>query len=285
MATRRAQSADRVGPQGEVYTELVHVLRELRMDQRAVRQEHFKPPNFTGEGDVELFITQFTEVATANQWNNMAALLHLREALQEGAKEYGRPGTVEAVFTALRSRYGLTAREARSRLSNIKKDARRSLHDHANDVEKLVRKAFEDLPEEIQTGMALDTFCSSLGNAALQRHLLAIQPATLMAAVQHGNEYLQVKVDRAPADSAKVRAMEGSEATEEDEESVLTKLAKSIQLLTGKIEQLELKQKATTAPQPKEKKCWGCQKSGHTRRECKTHPWPTTQSGNGDSPQ
>ena len=255
------------------------------MDQRAVRQEHFKPPNFTGEGDVELFITQFTEVATANQWNPMATLLHLREALQEGAKEYGRPGTVEGVFTALRSRYGLTVKEARSRLSNIKKDSRRSLHDHANDVEKLVRKAFENLPEEMQAGMTLDTFCSSLGNAALQRHLLAIQPATLMAAVQHGNEYLQVKADRAPTDSTKVRAMESSEAIEEEEDDVLTKLAKSIQLLTGKIEQLELKQRAASPAKPKEKKCWGCQKTGHTRRECKTHPWPATQSGNGDSPQ
>ena len=77
--------------------ELVHVLRELRMgqQQQVVRHEHFKPPSFTGEGDVELFITQFSEVATANQWNPMATLLHLREALQEGAKEYGRPGTVE----------------------------------------------------------------------------------------------------------------------------------------------------------------------------------------------
>ena len=128
----------------------------------------------------------------------MATLLHLREFLQGDVKEYGRHGTTEAIFTALRSRYGLTAKEARSRLSTLKKDSRRFLHDHANDVEKLVGIAFEGLPEDMQNGMMLDTFCSTLGNAALQRHLMAIQPDTLPAAVQHGSEYLQVKLDRPP---------------------------------------------------------------------------------------
>ena len=280
---RRALSADRVEPQGEVLAQLVHALRDLRVDRPVVNYEQFKAPKFNGEGDIELFITQFMEVAAANQWNDMATLLHLRESLQESAKEYGRPGTTEAIFTALRSRYGLTAKEARSRLSNLKRDSRRSLHDHANDVEKLVMKAFEGLPEEVQNGMMLDTFCSSLGNAALQRHLLAIQPETMTAAVMHGNEYLQVKSDRVPTSSANVRALGDPDDTETVEEDPLAMLAKSIQLLTKKVEQME--QRASQPTKSKEKKCWGCQQLGHTRSECKTHPWTNNKSGNGDGPQ
>ena len=190
--TRQAASADRADPQEMMFGQLINELRGLRVG----RQEHFKPPSFDGEGDVDLFIQHFQEVAEANRWNGMATLLHLREALQGGAREYGRPATTEEVFTALRSRYGLTPKEARSRLNGLKKEPRQSLHDHAIEIEKLVRKAFGELPEEVQTNMMLDAFCGSLGNATLQRHLLAIRPETLNEAVQHGQEYLQVKSDR-----------------------------------------------------------------------------------------
>ena len=107
----------------------------------------------------------------------------------------------DEVFTALRSRYGLTPKEARTRLNGLKKEPRQSLHDHAIEIEKLVRKAFGDLPAEVQTNMMLDAFCSSLGKATLQRHLLAIRPETLTEAVQRGQEYLQIKTDRSAAPS------------------------------------------------------------------------------------
>ena len=233
---RRAPLEGIVGRQGEAYNELIHVLRDLR---RVVWQEPFKPPRFTGNGDVELFISQFTEVATANQWNNMAALLHLREALQGDAKEYGRPCSTEEIFAALRSRYGLTTREARSRLNNLKRDSRKSLHDHANQVEGLSQIAFRELPEEVRTNMKLDAFCSSLGNSALQRHLLATQPETMAEAVQRGNEYLQVSAERPAAGSAKIRTMEGAKATTAPEQDPMEKLIRDVQTLALKLEQLE----------------------------------------------
>ena len=265
-----------------MFGELAEVLRELRNDRPAPRHEQFKPPHYNGEGDVELFIQQFSEVAAANQWNPVATLLHLREALEDGAKECGRPATVEAAFAALRSRYGLTTREARSKLSHLKKDVHCSLHEHASQVEKLVRGAFGNLPEETQADMMLDTFCSSLGNAALQRHLLAVRPETLTEAIQHGNEFIQVKAERPQADQNKVRALGEPDDEEPAKEDPLAMIMKTVQSLAETVEAL---QKKVTNPKPvKEQKCWGCQKSGHTRKDCTTHPWPKAQ-GNGDSPQ
>ena len=78
---RRAVSAYRADPQELLFGRLVDELRELRVDRR----ERFKPPQFDGEGDIDLFIQHFQEVAEANGWNGMATLLHLREALQGGA--------------------------------------------------------------------------------------------------------------------------------------------------------------------------------------------------------
>ena len=42
--------------------------------------------------------------------------------------------------------------------------------------------------------MHLESFQSSLGSAALQRHLLSVKPNTLAEAALAGNEYLQVQV-------------------------------------------------------------------------------------------
>ena len=280
MAQRanRARSADRAEPQEMMFGQLLDVLRDMRLNQREVRREQFKPPQYNGEGDVELFIQQFNEVAAANEWNAVSTLLHLRESLQEGAREYGRAATVEAVLAALRSRYGLSQREARHRLNGLKKDAKHTLHDHAIAVEKLVRKAFEELPEATQTAMMLDSFCSTLGDAALQRHLLAVQPATITEAIQHGQEFLDVKPQRTSTDSNKVRVMEEGE---DEEEGALAKLMKAIQVLSAKVEGLQSKAPTTS----KSAKCWGCQKEGHVRSKCPTNPWTKKQAGNDDSPQ
>ena len=283
MANRtRARSADGMGQQEMLFGELIHALRDLRVDRPAPR-EQFRAPQYSGESDVELFITQFTEVATANQWNQMATLLHLRESLQENVKEYGRYATTEAIFAALRGQFELTTKEARSRLSSLKKDSRKTLYDHANDVENLVRNAFEGLPEHVQAGMMLDTFCSSIENAALQRHLLGLQSDTVKAAIQHRNEYLQVKPVRLPSSSTNVRALRDPDSTDEEDEDPLAKLTRSIQLLAKKVELMEKQAQQPTKPKPRQMKCWGCQQVGQTRKECKTHPWTSTKSANGDS--
>ena len=281
MANRRTQSVDRADPQQVLFGQLVNELRDLRMTQQLERPERFKPPQYSGEGDIELFIQHFTEVAAANGWNEMATLLHLREALQDGAREYSRAATVGAIFAALRSRYGVTQKEARAKLSGLRKDSKRSLHDHALDVEKLVRQAFGDLPHNVQTNMMLETFCGSLGHAALQRHLLAIRPETLTEAVQHGQEFLQIKTDRAPADANKVRVMEDTEE-EVLEASRLNILTQTVKQLADAV--LKLQQPKMAKPSG-EKNCWGCQKSGHVRRDCPTQPRPQPQQGNGTSPQ
>ena len=189
----------------------------------------------------------------------MATLLHLREALQGGAREYGRPATTEEVFTALRSRYGLTPKEARSRLNGLKKESRQSLHDHAIEIEKLVRKAFGELPEEVQTNMMLDAFCGSLGNATLQWHLLAIRPETLNEAVQHGQEYLQIKSDRGSGPS-QVRVMEGSD--EKSELDPLAVLMETVKQLADTVREL----KQATPPQPSLRAVGDARKKGMSAR-------------------
>ena len=84
-----------------------------------------------------------------------------------------------------------------------------------------------------------------------------------------------------------------------DRES-LDNLAKTVQELAKQVaglkrENLELRQGQQASKKATEKKsalaCWGCRKEGHQRKDCKTHPWPTTEqkksnvTGNVASPQ
>ena len=282
---RRARSLEREGPP-EVLDRLADILEGFQMEQRHQVRQHFKPPTYRGDGDVELFIRQFQEVAEANNWNQIATLLHLRESLEDKAQTCSRADTPQGVFAALRARFGLTPREARSRLAGLKKDSRCPIHDHAVEVERLVQIAYAELPEHLRAEMAREAFCGSLGSAPLQQHLLAARPLTMEEAVRYSNEFIQVRGDRAPA-SSKVNSVEGDE---DDQVAVstpdpVTMLMQAIEKLASKIDRME--GRATKKEQ--KGKCWGCGKEGHNRKACSTHPWPKqttpTQPGNGSSPQ
>ena len=304
MTTRRAQSADRGLPTDtDAFRQMSDVLGQIWETQQTQQQkilqpprprQYFKAPEYNGTGDVEFFVTQFGEVAEANEWTAIASLLHLREALKEGAKDCGRAGNLAGVFTALRARYGLTPREARARISTLRKDNRASLQEHATEVDRLCQIAYIELPDRYRASMSLETFCNTLGNTYLQRHLLAIQAVTLEQAVRAGNEFLQIRAPILPGSA--IRAVDEDEQVEDQvasiEQSVLSKLLKNMQILSDKVDRLQTTPKpAATKQIAKSTGCWGCGQEGHTRRACLTNPWPTkpttsTQSqGNGSSPQ
>ena len=97
----------------------------------------------------------------------------------------------------------MSPREARSRLSGLRKEYKVILQEHATEVDRLVTIAYEELPHHHQAGMALEIFCSTLGNAYLQRHLLAVDTPTLTDAIRAGNEYLQIPAHPRPGSSRK----------------------------------------------------------------------------------
>jgi hypothetical protein len=304
MDRRRAHSARRAGSadRDEGLLDRLTVAIEL-LSQRPTRTpENFKPPTFNGEGDVELFISQFGEVADANQWEPAATLLHLREALKEGARDCGRAQRLTGIFTALRARFGLSPREARSKLNSLRRETSTTLQEHASEVQRLVDVAYADLPQCHKADMIVDTFCSTVGNAYLQRHLLAVPTHTLEDAVRAGNEFLQVKV--LPARS-NVRVVEDEEpekpvhqvsaaSTVPAVEELLAPLTLLIQQLTDQIGNLRVPTTvpgSSGRPSRREVTCWRCGEPGHTQRVCSAkvtrqgHQQQLRRPGNGPGPQ
>lgn len=289
---RRARSLERAGPlEAEPLARLSDVLERLvvRQDDLArtvTGRATFKTPTFDGQADVELFIEHFLEVAEANGWHGQAVLLHLREALSGAARDYGRARTVDEVFEALRARYGLSPRQARSLLGSLRRESRTPLQAHATEVRRLVEVAYRDLPAQIREEMAVETFCGTVGNPYLQRHLLAVATPTVERAVQAGNEFLQVKthlVQRDAIHAVEEEPMDYVDAvrTGPPPTGPLEALTKLVQQLAEQVTQL---QKPTKVP-ARSRGCYGCGKEGHIRSQCPTNPWTTQrpsvpQSGN-----
>ena len=74
---------------------LADALEKLSSAQPAVtKRAGFKAPDFSGDGDVENFIQQYQEVATANDWSRTAALLHIRTHLRDDANKWGNYSTL-----------------------------------------------------------------------------------------------------------------------------------------------------------------------------------------------
>lgn len=195
MTTTRSQ-----GAAGDALSEGAHIEKLSAVMERILerlppqteRSERFKVPKFDGQTKVEHFIHQFTDVAHASNWNGQAGTIHLREALQGTALDCGKYDTTELIMGALRSKFGMTKREARAKLASLSKEYKTKLQDHASLVENLVDTAYPDMPWQFLSDMALDAFMSSLGNRELQRHLLAVPTPNLDAAVRAGNDYLQI---------------------------------------------------------------------------------------------
>ena len=285
----------------ETFRQMTDVLEKVWEGQQQSQQQlihprqPFKTPEFTGTSDVEYFITQFSEVADANDWSLAAGLLHLREALKEGSKDCGRASSINSVFSALRARYGLSPREARAKLSALYKDVRGTLQEHASEVERLSQIAYADLPLRQRDELVLEAFCSTLGNLPLQRHLLAVQAQTLEQAVRAGNEYLQIKAVGSNGTST-IRAVADADADDQVaavQPSIMGTLVTLMQRLTEKVDRMQVGTSGATKPKYTERGtgCWGCGQEGHTRRACKTNPWPTKPAttgqpqGNAYSPQ
>ena len=312
---RRTRSMERPGvPQKEGLEgleRLTNALERMLVNQEAQRnpeppvpRETFQAPEYDGNGDVEAFIRQFNDVAVANDWGARSALLHIRGRLKEQAKECGHGHTLQAVFNTLRARFGMTPKEARSELQGLRKETHTTLFEHAARIERLTSIAFEELSDRMKEEMAVDTFCGSLGNIYLQRHLLAVPTPTLEAAVRAGNEYLQIRPEMTirqnhPARYG-VRAVQPDEleqAMEEQaevEQAVVVRAAPdSLGLLLSTMEDLkkemaDLKRQVGHSQGPPQqvtrkkgvRRCWGCDQTGHWRRNCpKNQPSSRTTQG------
>ena len=89
-------------------------------------------PTLDGSGDVELFIRQFTDMATASKWQDDLAFLQLRNCLRDKAVDCSRAADFSLVLEALRMRFRTFPSEAQALLANVRRDSSTPLQEYAS---------------------------------------------------------------------------------------------------------------------------------------------------------
>jgi len=94
---------------------------------------------------------------------------------------------------ALRTRFGLTAKEASDHLQVMRRDRRTPLEDHANEVERLAQAAFGHATGNDQKRLIYNAFFRSVNHPDLQRYWLAAKVSSIEEVLEMGKAYFQVE--------------------------------------------------------------------------------------------
>ena len=196
--------------------------------QQSNSPKPFKAPQYSGSGDIDLFISHFQEVTQANRWSEAEAKLHLKLSLSGPAASCIDGTSTEEIFCNLQTRFGLSIRQAKDKLRSIRRTGNQELHELGTEISRLTKLAYPNLDNQDQTEMALDVFSRAIDNINLQRHFLATEPRTLRQAVQSAEEFFQLGRD--------TRSPRVNNITEEDpvtihETQVLATIQNSLQKL------------------------------------------------------
>jgi len=128
------------------------------------------------------------------------------------AKKYAFGEDVGQIYQTLWARFGLTTRDAWTKLQNMRRDKRTLLQDHANAIEILALIAYSRIALEL----VYEAFFSTVNDSGLQKYYLAAKISTIEEALEMGRSYHQVdNLYRADFTASRVE-----EATEEEAAAV-----------------------------------------------------------------
>lgn len=271
--------------------QLAQALANVNVNRRAT----FKLPKYNGSGDVELYLQQFTDISAANRWEDRDSLLHLKCALEGAAAACSRGETLEIIFQGMRARFGISPRQARDKLGQLRYESNSSLHVLGVEVERLVDIAYPAAGQEVRNTLAIDSFTRALNHNALQRHLLVLQIESVADAVTAAQEYFQVG-NNSGKPKHHVASVEVDHVSVEQKspmEQVMEKMLQQMEANTKVMQQL-LHQKPTNTGRssghtfnngPRTPlQCYECG-GPHLKRNCPTLKTQTSKAGNEQSPQ
>lgn len=174
-------------------TGMINQLVEALSLAQTQNRKQIKAPAFNGIGNVELFIQQFKDVAAANHWTPEDSLLHLRLNLTDKAQECGEFDNLEEVWEELRSRFGLTYKQARDRLSSLRKVSGVTMHELGMEISRLTKLGYPAMAAPDQEDLALDRFQTVMNNVELRRYLTPLRPQTMRECLRLSEEFFQAE--------------------------------------------------------------------------------------------
>ncbi|GFV05950.1 retrovirus-related Pol polyprotein from transposon 412 [Trichonephila clavipes] len=138
-----------------------------------------KPSTYDGKSSWQVYKTQFSIVADANQWDSQTKACQLAASLRADAADILQtlPETqrldFDALVNALELRFGEKCVKDYSRLQlkSRQQKVSETLQELATDVERLSHLAFSDCPTEVREVLALQHFIDGVRDPEIQKAL------------------------------------------------------------------------------------------------------------------
>ncbi|GFY19661.1 retrovirus-related Pol polyprotein from transposon 297 [Trichonephila clavipes] len=236
-----------------------------------------KLSTYDGKSSWQVYKTQFSIVADANQWDSQTKACQLAASLRADAADILQtlPETqrldFDALVNALELRFGEKCVKDYSRLQlkSRQQKVSETLQELATDVERLSHLAFSDCPTEVREVLALQHFIDGVRDPEIQKALrmadLKDLKGTLVFAMKFEAAQQATRKDRHP-----IRAVNESDTSN----SSVERLERQMRSFMNRVESL-MSQKADGK---KTLKCWTCGGEGHLQRSCRACQGAETNS-------
>ncbi|GFX64608.1 hypothetical protein TNCV_1671441 [Trichonephila clavipes] len=227
-----------------------------------------KLSTYDGKFSWQVYKTQFSIVADANQWDSQTKACQLAASLRADAADILQtlPETqrldFDALVNALELRFGEKCVKDYSRLQlkSRQQKVSETLQELATDVERLSHLAFSDCPTEVREVLALQHFIDGVRDPEIQKALrmadLKDLKGALVFAMKFEAAQQATRKDRHP-----IRAVNESDTSN----SSVERLERQMRSFMNRVESL-MSQKADGK---KTLKCWTCGREGHLQRSCR----------------
>ncbi|GFU51648.1 gag-Pol polyprotein [Trichonephila clavipes] len=236
-----------------------------------------KLSTYDGKSSWQVYKTQFSIVADANQWDSQTKACQLAASLRADAADILQtlPETqrldFDALVNALELRFGEKCVKDYSRLQlkSRQQKVSETLQELATDVERLSHLAFSDCPTEVREVLALQHFIDGVRDPEIQKALrmadLKDLKGALVFAMKFEAAQQATRKDRHP-----IRAVNESDTSN----SGVERLERQMRSFLNRVESL-MSQKADGK---KTLKCWTCGREGHLQRSCRARQGAETNS-------
>ncbi|GFX70407.1 retrovirus-related Pol polyprotein from transposon opus [Trichonephila clavipes] len=236
-----------------------------------------KLSTYDGKSSWQVYKTQFSIVADANQWDSQTKACQLAASLRADAADILQtlPETqrldFDALVNALELRFGEECVKDYSRLQlkSRQQKVSETLQELATDVERLSHLAFSDCPTEVREVPALQHFIDGVRDPEIQKALRMADLKDLKGALVFAMKF-EAAQQATRKDSHPIRAVNESDTSN----SSVERLERQMRSFMNRVESL-MSQKADGK---KTLKCWTCGREGHLQRSCRARQGAETNS-------
>ncbi|GFY22526.1 retrovirus-related Pol polyprotein from transposon 17.6 [Trichonephila clavipes] len=227
-----------------------------------------KLSTYDGKSSWQVYKTQFSIVADANQWDSQTKACQLAASLRADAADILQtlPETqrldFDALVNALELRFGEKCVKDYSRLQlkSRQQKVSETLQELATDVERLSHLAFSDCPTEVREVLALQHFIDGVRDPEIQKALRMVDLKDLKGALVFAMKF-EAAQQATRKDRHPIRAVNESDTSN----SSVERLERQMRSFMNRVESL-MSQKADGK---KTLKCWTCGREGHLQRSCR----------------